>query len=141
MLDVRSGVSREVSSMDAPTVWIISPDPDTRRLIGLNLRKRGLRTVEVSTRDELTRDGVKPDLIILEGAPSDESGVEAAGVLRRNGWLQGVPLILLLTSPPVTRQLVPLRPVGWVEKPLSMDALLAQVRECLAASGRGGPMS
>ncbi len=121
--------------MGVATVWVISADPDTRRLIGRNLRKRGLRTLEVSPRDGLTRDNAKPDLIILEGAPSDEAGVEAGEALRRKGWLQDVPLILLVTAPPITRQLVPLRPVGWVEKPLSMDALLAQVRECLARSG------
>lgn len=39
--------------MDAARVWIIGAYPDTRRLIGLNLRKWELGTLEVPTRDRL----------------------------------------------------------------------------------------
>ena len=96
--------------MDVPTVWVISADPDGRRQIGLNLSKRGFRTLGVSAPDGLTRDDAKPDVIIMDGAPFDESGLEAAGALRRSGWLQDVPLILVLTTPPTARQLAPPRP-------------------------------
>jgi DNA-binding response OmpR family regulator len=112
-------------------VWVISPDPDTRRLIGLNLSKRGLRVLEASPQGELALSGAKPHLIILDVDPPDESGWEAASVLRQSPRLQGVPLILVLAAAPTASRLVPLRPVRWMEKPLAMDALLALVRECL----------
>lgn len=116
-------------------VWVISSDPDTRRLIGLNLSKRGLRMLKTSTQVGLVPSGAQPHLIILDIDPSDESGWEAATALRHSSWLQGVPLILVLAAAPTASRLVPLRPVHWMEKPLAMDALLALVRESLAPPG------
>ncbi len=121
--------------MDVPMVWVISPDPDTRRLIGLNLSKRGLRILEASPQGELALSGAKPHLIILDVDAPDESGWEAASALRQSPWLQGVPLILLLAAAPTASRLVPLQPVRWLEKPLAMDALLALVRESVARQG------
>jgi len=112
-------------------VWVISSDPETRWLIGLNLSKRGLRMLEASTQGGLVPAGAKPHLIILDIDPPDESGWEAASALRHSSWLQGVPLILVLAAAPTASRLVPLRPVRWMEKPLAMDALLALVRESL----------
>ena len=118
--------------MDVPLVWVISPDPDTRRLIGLNLSKRGLLILEASPQGSLALSGAKPHLIILDVDPPDESGWEAASELRQSPWLQGVPLTLLVATAPTARRLVPVQPVRWVEKPLAMDTLLALVRESLA---------
>ena len=36
--------------MDVHKIWVISPDPDTRRLIGLNLNKRGFGVLETIPR-------------------------------------------------------------------------------------------
>lgn len=116
-------------------VWVISPDPDTRRLIGLNLSKRGLRVLEASPQGELAPSGDKPHLIILDVDPPHESGWEAASALRQSPWLQGVPLILALGAAPTASRLVPLQPVRWVEKPLAMGPLLALVRESVARQG------
>lgn len=116
-------------------VWVISSDPDTRRLIGLNLSRRGLRMLEASTQVGLVPSGAKPHLIILDIGAPDESGWDAASALRHSPGLQGVPLILVLAAAPTASRLVPLRPVRWMEKPLAMDALLALVRECLTRPG------
>ena len=116
-------------------VWIISADSDCRRLIGLNLGKRGLRTLEIGMRDGLTLDYAQPDLIILDADPSAAPNGpvwEVGSALRRNGRLREVPLILILPTLPTAGQLAPLQPVRWVEKPLSMGSLLALVREGLA---------
>jgi DNA-binding response OmpR family regulator len=121
--------------VDLPVVWIISPDPDTRRLIGLNLSRRGFPTMEASPQDALATANAKPQLIVLDVNPPDESGWEAARALRRSPWVQGVPLILLLAAAPRTSQLAPLEPVRWVEKPLAIDVLLVVVREILGGQG------
>jgi CheY-like chemotaxis protein len=137
--------------MDEPMIWVISPDPDTRRLIGLNLNKRGLGVLETSPQDGLPPfGGVYPErsrgaqnrpsgaeslLIILDVEPPGESGWEAASVLRQSPGLQETPMILLLSAAPAARRLVSLQPVRWLEKPLAMDALLALVRESLGRQG------
>jgi len=119
--------------MDASMIWVISSDPDTRRLIGLNLSKRGLGVLEVSSQGKLQDrpSRAKLQLIILDINQPDESGWEVADALRQSSETQGVPIILLLPTAPADRQLAPLQPVRWLEKPLAMDALLAQVWESL----------
>ncbi len=116
---------------DAPKIWIISPDPDTQRLIRLNLNKRGLGVLETSPQDRLMPSRAEPQLIILDMDQPDESDWEAANALRRRPGIQETPMILLLAAAPSARRLVPLRPVRWLEKPLAMDALLDMVRQSL----------
>ena len=116
-------------------VWVISPHPDTRRLIGLNLSKRGLRILEASPQGDLALPVAKPHLIILDVDPPNESGWEAANTLRQSPGLQETPMILLLSAAPAARRLVPLQPVRWLEKPLAMDVLLALVRESVGRQG------
>lgn len=121
--------------MDLPVIWIISPDLDARRLIGLNLKKRGLGVLETSPQDRPESFNVEPQLIILDMDLPDESGWEAASALRRGPGVQATPIILLLSAAPTARRLVPLQPVRWLEKPLAMDALLALVWQGLGQQG------
>lgn len=137
--------------MDVHKIWVISPDPDTRRLIGLNLNKRGFDVLEASPQDRLPPfggvypersrgaqdrpSGAEPLLIILDMEPPGESGWEAASALRQSPGLQETPMILLLSAAPAARRLISLQPVRWLEKPLAMDALLALVRESLGRQG------
>ena len=121
--------------MDAPIAWVISPDPDTRRLIGLNLSKRGLDVTTAASQGEVPFSDAKPHVIILDVVLPDEVGWETAGALRESPQLQGVPLILVLAAAPSARWLIPLQPVHWVEKPLAVGALLALVRQGLAGHG------
>jgi len=142
---------KDESQMDIHEIWVISPDPDTRRLIGLNLNKRGFGVLETSPQDGLVPfggvypeqsrgaqdrpSGAEPRLIILDMDPPGELGWEAATALRQSPRLQGTPMILLLSAAPAARRLVPLQPVRWLEKPLAMDALLALVRQSLGQQG------
>ncbi len=121
--------------MDVHKIWVISPDPDTRRLIGLNLNKRGFGVLETSPQDGLVPSGTEPLIIILDMDPPGESGWQAAGVLRQSPGLQGAPMILLLSAAPAASRLVSLQPVRWLEKPLAMDVLLALVRESVGRQG------
>jgi DNA-binding response OmpR family regulator len=129
--------------MDVHKIWVVSPDPDTRRLIGLNLNKRGFDVLETSPRDGLVPFGfaqdrpssAEPLIIIVDVDPPDESGWEAASALRQIPGLQETQMILLLPTAPAAKRLIPLQPVRWLEKPLAMDALLALVRESLGQQG------
>jgi CheY-like chemotaxis protein len=113
-------------------VWVISSDSEIRRLIGLNLSKRGLCLQEMSSQGEMVSSGATPHLIILDVDPHGESGWKEAKALRQNPRLPDVPLILILSAAPPSSQLVPLQPVRWLEKPLAMDVLLSLVQKSLA---------
>jgi DNA-binding response OmpR family regulator len=115
--------------VDGPTVWIISRDPDTRRLISLNLNRRGFQTQEFSSPEELPSSGGRPELIILDTSLPDEPDWEAIGALRQLPATNTAPLILLLADAPATSRLAPFQPIRWVEKPLAIDTLLLVARE------------
>ena len=115
--------------MDIPIAWVISPDPDTRRLVGLNLSKRGFHVVETSPLDKLVSSGARPHLIILDVDLPDEPAWESVKLLRQSARAQDVPLILLLSVAPTASQIASLQPAHWVKKPLAIDEFLALVRD------------
>jgi DNA-binding response OmpR family regulator len=127
--------------MDIPIAWVISPEPDTRRLVGLNLSKRGFRAVEISPLDKLVSSGARPHLIILDVDPLGESAWESVKLLRQSAKAQDVPLILLLSVAPTASQIASLQPVHWVKKPLAIDEFLALVRESVDDKGDEGNAS
>ena len=59
----------------------------------------------------------------------------ADGTGRSQHWLQGVPLIVIAATMPPASRLVALSPVHKVHKPLTVDVLLARVRESLGSAG------
>ena len=119
--------------MAAPTIWVISADPEIRRLIALNLTKRGFRILELALPISSPPSGEPPRLIIvdLDVEPSDTSGWQAVETLRQHPITQTVPVLLLLSAPPRAEQLNAYQPARWVEKPFAMDVLLRAVRESL----------
>jgi heterodisulfide reductase subunit C/CheY-like chemotaxis protein len=121
--------------MDVPVVWVISPHPNARQMIGLNLSKRGFHTVEIPA-GSLEFADAKPDLVILDVEPPDGLSGQAANVVRNSPELREVPLVLILADAPSASRLAPFQPVRWVKKPLAIDTLLAAVQESLALQGR-----
>jgi len=127
--------------MNAPVVWVVSPHSSARQMIGLNLSKRGYRIVEASSLVDLKIPSGEPDLIVVDVEPPDESGWEVVRALRQNGSSQGVPLILLLATPPTISRIHSFHPGRWMKKPVDTDALLALVRESLPQQDRTTKMS
>jgi len=119
--------------MAVPTIWVISSDPEIRRLIALNLSKRGFRILEFALPISSPPSGEPPRLIILDldAESSDGFDWEAVETLRQHPVTQAVPVLLLLSAPPRAEQLSAFQPARWVEKPLAMDVLLRAVRESL----------
>ena len=101
--------------MDGPTIWVISPHPNTRQLIGLNLSKRGYHTLEVP-HDNLALAEGKPDAVILDVDPPAELDGAAVQSIREHGKLHQVPLLLILADAPSNRRLARLQPARWVKK-------------------------
>jgi heterodisulfide reductase subunit C len=113
--------------MDVPLVWIISPHAGTRQVLGLNLSKRGLRTLEAALLDELQPDDTPPQLVVIDVEPPDETGWAAVDAVRQAPALRQVPLIMLVARAPTMGRLLALRPARWVSKPADTDALLSEV--------------
>ena len=123
--------------MDGSTVWIISCDPDTRRLISLNLNRRGFQIQEFLSQGERPSSEGGPQLIIGDAGLLDEPDWEAIGALRRLPSTKEMPLILLLADAPAASRLAPFQPVRWFEKLLAIDALLLVAREELGEQRSG----
>ena len=127
--------------MQEPSVWVISPYPTTRRMIGLNLSKRGFAVLEAARPEELFPSATAPQLILMDiGAPGD-LGWDAAEGVRGVAALKRVPLVLLVADAPAMSQLIALQPARWVAKPVDADALLSEVWQSLPQRYRRSEMS
>ncbi|RME48460.1 MAG: hypothetical protein D6791_03255 [Chloroflexi bacterium] len=124
---------QDSTQIDVSTVWVVSSDSEARRLIGLNLMKRGFNIVEASLEDGLPASNAPPRLVIVDVSLTSASGQEVVDSLRRIPGVEGVPLVLLLSTAPTAGQLAAFQPARWLEKPLDMDSLLTLVRECMAS--------
>ena len=122
-----------------PLAWVMSRDAEIRRVIALNLRKRGMRCAELTAPPgESEPPAVKPQVIILDVEPAAGLDWETAHTLRRISWLQGVPLVVVVAATLPASQLAALIPIYAVHKPLALDELLAQVRQSLAQADLPG---
>jgi heterodisulfide reductase subunit C/CheY-like chemotaxis protein len=117
--------------MNVPLVWVISPHAATRQMLGLNLSKRGLRTLEAAQLSELRADDALPQLIVVDIEPPDESGWAVVDAARQMPALRRVPLVLLVTHAPTMGRLLALRPARWVQKPTDTDILLSEIWKSL----------
>jgi DNA-binding response OmpR family regulator len=114
--------------MSVPLAWIVSADPDVRRLIELNLCKRGMRCLAMTTAAECDRQPAPPQVIVLDIDPAAGLGWETATTMRRRPCLASAPLIVIADALPSASQLAALSPAYLVHKPLAVDELLARVR-------------
>jgi hypothetical protein len=121
--------------MEAPVAWVISRDPEMRRLILLNLNRRGLPSSGTSALGDPHPPLIQPQVVILDVDPFVER--ETAHTLRRTPWLRGVPFILIITAKPAASELAALEPVRCAHKPLDMAELLTLIRESLTGRGIG----
>jgi DNA-binding response OmpR family regulator len=117
--------------MSVPLAWIVSADPDVRRLIELNLCKRGMRCLAMTAAAECDRRPAPPQVIVLDIDPAAGLDWETAHAWRHVLWLHDVPLLVISAVMPPASELAALRPVYVVRKPLAVDELLEKVRESL----------
>ena len=128
--------------MDTPLAWVMSRDAEIRRVIALNLRKRGMRCAELTAPPgESEPPAAMPQVIILDVEPGGGLDWETARTLRRVAWLQGVPLVVIVAAMLPASQLAALSPVYAVRRPLALDELLTQVRVALAGAASQGAAS
>ncbi len=115
-----------------PSIWVFSPDPETRRLIRMNLNYRKVQSIAPTQPAAWIELEPNPYLIILEFDHPNIDAWEIAQALRQRSLTQQVPLVLLTAVTPRLSQLFELEPVRWISKPLAMGDLLVVVREVLS---------
>jgi heterodisulfide reductase subunit C/CheY-like chemotaxis protein len=109
-------------------------------VIGLNLSKRGLYTVEIP-QQELALPDNTPDVVILDVDAPDGLGEQVVRAIRERPDLHKTPLLLILANAPSKARLARLQPVRWVRKPLAIDVLLNTALTTLAQQGRRPKMN
>lgn len=107
-------------------------DLEVRRLIRLNLHKRGLQAREVDSLVSVSPASEAPDLIIVDVDTPYSQEWEEVRAWRQSQGGGEVPLIVLFSIAPSERYLASVAPAWWLEKPFAMESLLALVWDMLA---------
>ena len=122
-----------------PLILIADDDVETRGIVRTQLQKAGFRTIEASDGEQALTliYEQRPDLVVLDVMMPGKSGWEVARDLRRDDSLSAVRVLMLtgigrginaLTSPIYGAD-------AYLDKPFTLAALEATVREVLARRG------
>lgn len=114
------------------TVAVIEDDPDLYRLLRYNLSGEGYRVVGSTTGDDALGflRSMQPDLVLLDIMLPKADGLDVCKAVRRDPFLQGMPIIFLSARASETDRIVGLE-LGandYVVKPFTVRELMARVR-------------
>ncbi|MDI1282353.1 response regulator [Brevundimonas sp.] len=119
-----------------PLVLVVDDDPIMREVTRIHLEGAGY-TVELATGGVEGVDKVealRPDLVILDFAMPGVSGCDALRQIRAQPGSVAIPVIMLTAWSSVDdRKVVEALGGSWLEKPVSVEALLEAVRGMIAA--------
>ncbi len=124
------------SAVDDTQVLVVDDDFDIRDTLRELLEIEGLRVAIASTGREALqrlRDGVRPDLILLDLMMPEMSGWEFRGEQLRDPELADIPVVILSATPDVGKTASELHAAGYVRKPFDLDQLLDMVQERVAS--------
>ena len=113
------------------TVLIVDPDPATRSLLELLLRRLGHRPI--GPREWV--GGEEPELLLLE--PASKPGLRLARGVRRR--FERMPILCVSIDGP-TKESRELGPVGHVMKPFRRSQLEASLEQALSPEANGLPV-
>ncbi len=130
---------------ESPHVLVVDDDPDTRRLLGLQLAGHGFRVSEASGGREalaLAQTG-RPDLITLDVMMPGLDGFETLAALKESAATAQIPVVMLSVLPEEERGFA-LGATDYLPKPPDPEQLMDIIRAVLAdglAPDRGiGPL-
>jgi DNA-binding response OmpR family regulator len=119
------------------TVLFCDDDPSTRGLVRATLERPGVRVAEAQGADDLARlvREEQPDLVVLDVRLGDDDGIVALERLRSEGFLAGVPVVVVsVLADTVTRARALAAGVEhFIPKPFSPGRLQALVEDLLLA--------
>lgn len=121
-------------SCSKPLVLIVDDDEATREAFSLILSLEGYRVQTASDGQdalELVRSGERPDLIVLDLMMPRLDGAQLRQRLAEDAQFADVPVVFCTAAGRTARVLLPIPPLGLLEKPVDPADLLAAVRRVL----------
>jgi DNA-binding response OmpR family regulator len=108
-------------------VVLVEDERTLRRVIALNLARRGVLVAETGTADEAVRavQAQKPDLLLLDVNLPDRSGWDVLRDLQRQGI--EVPTVVISAVRANPSRVAEFRPLAYLPKPFPLEALLRLV--------------
>lgn len=106
-----------------PFVLLVEDDPELRRVIALNLSKRGYIVLESgSFQQAIDQMAIRPQMIILDIGLPDASGWEVADWARTVAG--STPIVVISAYDPDRRRMERVGPVKFLHKPFAIRQLV-----------------
>jgi CheY-like chemotaxis protein len=130
------------SSAGEKTILVVEDEAAVRTLIIRVLQREGYRVVAAGDGREMldqVRAGLTPDLIVLDMVLPSEDGWQLLERRRQEPALAAVPVLIVTGLVGSPEWAAALGAAGYLEKPLELAALLAEVRRCCDQPGERPP--
>jgi DNA-binding response OmpR family regulator len=123
---------------DKKTILIVDDEPDILRWLTLLFENNGYTTVTAKDGAEgmTVAEAEHPDLITLDLSMPGESGVKMYKRLLESEKMAEIPVIMLTGAPPEVNNFLgrmkgKKKPAAFIEKPVTDEELLKQVRQLI----------
>ena len=123
---------------DSKTILVVDDDPDAREFLVTVLEDNGFAAVTANDGTEAIAmiDESVPDLISLDIAMPEKSGVAVYRKLKEDDRLQNIPVIIITGISDDFKKFISTRrqvppPDGYISKPVDHEQFLKMVRELL----------
>ncbi|MBC8871128.1 MAG: response regulator [Planctomycetes bacterium] len=123
---------------NAKTILVVDDDPDTRTYLTTVLEDNGFATASAKDGTEaLTKIGEnQPDLIALDIAMPEKSGVAVYRSLKEDEQLKSIPVIIITGISDDFKKFISTRrqvppPEGYISKPVDFEQLVSMVKDLL----------
>jgi Fe-S oxidoreductase/CheY-like chemotaxis protein len=132
----------EKLALEGYSIMVVDDEPDFITFVSTLLEDNGATVTKVYSGDEAveTARRVSPQLITLDIAMPGQSGKEVFEILRDDQELKTIP-VCIISGRPELRRLIYERsimpPEGFVDKPVSEEDLLLNIRKILEVSHHG----
>lgn len=120
------------------TILVVDDDPDARTYMTTVLEDNGYATLTANDGDEALGkiEQQLPDLVALDVAMPEKSGVAVYRALKENERLKGVPVIIITGISEDFKRFISSRrhvppPEGYISKPVDSEELIRMVKGML----------
>ena len=123
---------------DVKTILVVDDDPDAREFLTTVLQDNGFSTTTAQDGDEAIAmiEKAAPDLIALDIAMPEKSGVAVYRKLKEDDRLKTIPVIIITGISEDFKKFISSRrqvppPEGYIAKPVDFEQFLNMVRDLL----------
>ncbi|MFC1596420.1 response regulator [Planctomycetota bacterium] len=123
---------------DTKTILVVDDDPDAREFLVTVLEDNGFAAVTANDGTEAIAmiDDTAPDLILLDIAMPEKSGVAVYRKLKEDDRLKSIPVIIITGISDDFKKFISTRrqvppPEGYISKPVDHEQFLKMVKDLL----------